>query len=143
MRTMLYGAVAAAASVLGIVARTARCEITYTAVDLNPAGFVDSYALGIAGTGVAGYGSSTAAAHTNYHALLWNRSSGSFIDLNPTGFNSTFAYGASGTQQIGSGFGAATGGPQIAHALLWSGSATAVDLNPAGFTQSQGYGIAG
>ena len=122
----------------------AGAQVTYTTIDLNPAGYADSYGLGIAGNSIGGYGSTSATAHTNYHAILLDRMTGALTDLTPSNFTSAYIYGASTDQQVGTGFGPATGGAQIGHALLWSGSATgAVDLNPTGFSQSQAYSTAG
>src|SRR5262245_10726589 len=75
---------------------------TYTAIDLNPSGFTQSYANGISGNQQVGYGYGSATGNS-YHALLWNGSAAGYVDLNPSGFTSSQAYGISGSQQVGYG----------------------------------------
>ena len=131
------------ASILLSLVSSSVAQVTYTTIDLNPAGYADSYGLAINANTIAGYGSTSASPHTAYRALLLDRTSGTATDLTPTNFASAYVYGAAGSQQVGTGFVAGTGGSQTAHALLWSGTASsAVDLNPAGFSQSQAYGAA-
>jgi hypothetical protein len=109
---------------------------TYTAVDLTPSGFTDSYADGTNDTQQVGDGSVPGS-----HALLWNGTAQCFVDLNPSGFRSSEAYGISGTQQVGYGS-TATGNND--HALLWNGTAQSfVDLNPSGFYYSYANGTNG
>jgi autotransporter-associated beta strand protein len=116
-----------------------------TAVNLNPAGFSSSAALGTDTTNQVGYGIPTVVGlqPVSPHALLWSGTASSAVDLNPAGFSGSYANavgsspvldppgGASpplggGTQEVGYGY---TGGKT--HALLWTGSAgSVVDLNP-------------
>ena len=99
-----------------------------TVVDLNPTGFIDSYAREIAGNVQVGFGRITAADYTQ-HALMWIGSAESVVDLNPTGFQYSIAEGVAGSAQVGYGSGTATGFD--AHALLWNGTAdSVVDLHP-------------
>jgi len=60
--------------------------VTYTAIDLTPSGFDNSFAYGISGTQQVGGGSGSATGG-NQHALLWSGSAASFVDLNPSGLN--------------------------------------------------------
>ena len=114
--------------------------VTYTAVDLTPAGFGKSQAFGVNGGQQVGHGYW----NNGYdnHALLWSGTAASAVDLNPAGFSLSGALGVDGGQQVGHGSGAATGNQT--HALLWSGTAaSAVDLNPAGFFVSESIAISG
>jgi hypothetical protein len=107
---------------------------TGNAVDLGPAGYVDSQAYGTSGMQQVGFAGG--------QAFLWNGTAGSGVDLGPDGFDNSIAYGTDGIQQVGIGSGTPTGG--AGHALIWSGSAdSVVDLNPGGFTSSAAYGIGG
>src|SRR5258706_577413 len=121
----------------GIVAALILCAtpsaqgLTYSFVDLNPAGIINSGANGFSGSQQVGFGLGPATGDAFTHALLWSGTAASAVDLNPAGFNASSALGASGGQQVGYGGGAVTG--YASHALLWSGSAaSAVDLNPLG-----------
>ncbi len=116
---------------------------TPSGIDLNPAGYTYSHAVGTSGSQQVGqgYGPTTG---DNTHALLWTGSAASYVDLNPAGFTYSEAYATNGTQQVGQGYGPATGGSYQYHALLWNGSAASyVDLNPGGFTGSFAFGTNG
>src|SRR5947209_2462750 len=75
-KTKCCGSAILSAAVLMALGRYAGAQVTYTTIDLNPAGYADSYGLSIAGSSVAGYGSTSADAHTNYHAFLLDRTTG-------------------------------------------------------------------
>ncbi len=115
-----------------------------SAVDLNPAGYGLSCALGVGGNQQVGWGYPDG----SQHALLWTGTAGSAVDLQPNGFTGSVANGTNGHQQVGYG---TVGTGQ--NALLWNGTAaSAVNLNPAGYTgsvalvtngsQQVGYGFA-
>jgi hypothetical protein len=105
--------------------------------DLNPNGFLASFASGTDGTHQVGAGGIN-----SYHALLWNGSAATYVDLNPSGFTTSYAYGVSGTQQVGRGI--VPNGNNYYHALLWAGSAASyMDLNPSGFTESAAFATNG
>lgn len=61
-----------------------------SAVDLNPAGFTQSFAYGVSGGQQIGWGSGAATGDVA-HALLWSGTAASAVDLNPSGFAGTFA----------------------------------------------------
>jgi hypothetical protein len=85
-------------------------------VDLHPAGFVNSYAAGVAGGVQVGYG--VDAAGTS-HALVWSGSAASVIDLNPSlpaGFTGARATGIDATGNIS---GTMEGGGRR-HAVIWT-----------------------
>jgi hypothetical protein len=108
------------------------------AIDLNPAGFANSYGAGTNGTQQVGWAYDASA--TNVHAFLWNGTSGG-IDLNPAGFAKSYAANTSGSQQVG--YARATASSSN-HAFLWTGTAaSAVDLNPSGVTNSGANGTNG
>ena len=115
--------------------------VTYTAVDLTPAGFGKSQAFGVNGGQQVGHGYW----NNGYdnHALLWSGTAASAVDLNPAGFSLSESIAISGGQQAGYGQSPATGHHN--HAFVWSGTAaSAVDLHqflPAGFTGSIAQGI--
>jgi hypothetical protein len=105
-------------------------------VDLHPAGFAASVALGAWGDRQVGYAETS----VGYpHALLWSGTPGSRVDLNPSGYTYSVAEVVYGARQVGSGYWAAT---SQTHALLWSGSATQfIDLNPDGSSSSAATGL--
>ncbi|HSZ54284.1 MAG TPA: hypothetical protein VK797_01390 [Tepidisphaeraceae bacterium] len=111
-----------------------------TAINLNPPGFADSYAIGTDGLHQVGYGM----VDNSNHALLWSGTAASAVDLHPTnlgGFAESIAMAVNMRQQVGYGTAPVTG---VAHALLWHGTASsAVDLNPSGFYESYAEGASG
>ena len=117
---------------------------SFTAIDLNPSGFVESWASGISGGKQVGNGSGPATGGQT-HALLWLGSAASVVDLHPKGFTSSEALGTDGQEQVGRGLsvgGIPPWGPF--HALLWRGTAaTMVDLHSSGFEDSEAAGISG
>src|SRR4051812_21096615 len=138
MKARALPALLAALSAIPSTRSTHALPLAYTATILHPAGFSDSYAVGVSGTTQAGWGYADSLG--NYHALLWHGTAASAIDLNPSGFIFSEARDASDASQVGAGSGPATGGND--HALLWSGTAASyIDLNPAGFNHSNAYGI--
>jgi hypothetical protein len=101
--------------------------------DLNPVGFISSYAEASVGLQQIGYGYPAAVAGDptrtgdQPHALIWNGSAASFFDLNPTGFLFSYALGGSSSHQVGYGEDTHFN----LHALAWSGSASSfVDIHP-------------
>jgi probable HAF family extracellular repeat protein len=126
-----------------------------SAVDLNPAGFDESWAYGVGGGQQVGYGTASIYINkkTGYveqtHALLWTGSAASAVDLHPAGFTGSWAYGVAGGQQVGYGganyyISKKVGYVARVHALLWTGSAASVvDLHPAGFVNSWALGVGG
>lgn len=108
------------------------------AIDLNPAGVIESYAERCAGSQQVGYGFLSGV--SQYHALLWNGSASSVVDLNPAGYSYSRAEATDGSQQ-GGAVNAGTGGVRAA---MWSGSASSVvHLHPAGYHSSLVVGIGG
>lgn len=112
-------------------------------VDLHPAGFLESIAVGTDGVHQVGRVPNNGRGLVS-HAFLWSGTAASVVDLHPAGFHSSAAYGVQGNQQVGSGAFEAGGLP---HALVWNGTAaSAVDLHPAqfpGFQASTAYGTDG
>ena len=112
---------------------------TQAFVNLHPAGYTASEALGVSGSQQVG---TAEPASFVSHAALWNGTADSFVDLNPAGYNISFARSTDGSNQVGSAAGLPTGGKH--HAMMWSGSAASfVDLHPAGFDSSQANFTAG
>jgi len=128
-----------------------------SAVDLNPAGFAESWAYGVGGGQQVGEGliyyytqKKGGSYVSQYHAVLWTGSAASAVDLHPAGFTSSLAWGVGSGQQVGYGFiqynTNKKGGSSVVqcHALLWTGSAASVvDLHPAGFASSGALSVAG
>ena len=104
-----------------------------TAVDLNPQGWVKSYALGTDGTQQVGWGWDPTGF---FHAVFWSGTAASAVDLNPTGFVTSYATAVSGGQQVGWGYGGYNAeGIMAERPLLWSGTAaSAIDLSPTDLT---------
>ena len=97
------------------------------AVDLNPAGFTQSFARFTDGVHQVGSAGS--------QAFLWSGTAASAVNLHPAVYGSSEAYGSGGNQQVGEGSGGSIGSTN--HALLWTGSAaSAIDLNPVGYQYS-------
>lgn len=95
------------------------------AVNLHPAGFTWSQALGISGSVQVGHGEHTASGQER--AILWNGTAASAIELHPPGYAWSQAFATDGTHHVGSGS-SPGGGTQ---ALLWTGApATPLVLNP-------------
>ena len=128
-----------------------------SAVDLNPAGFAESWAYGVGGGQQVGEGlihyytpKKGGSYVSQNHAVLWTGSAASVVDLHPAGFTSSLAYGVGEGQQVGYGSiqynTNKKGGSSVVqcHALLWTGSAASVvDLHPAGFASSGALSVAG
>ena len=113
----------------------------FTAIDLNPSGFVESWATGISEEQQVGYGYGPATGGYG-HALLWHGTAASVVDLHPSGFMISRALGISDGQQVGVGISPQPG--SSSHALLWRGTAASVvDLHPSGFVRSEASGISG
>lgn len=111
-----------------------------SAVDLNPAGFHDSTAVGVCGTQQVGFGNTPIAEQ----ALLWNGTADSVVELTPAGSNPTEAIATDGHHQVGRVTISQGDGSYLVHAVMWSGTAASmVDLNPAGFSGSAGLGVGG
>jgi len=138
----------------------------YTAVILNPQGYFNSEAWGIANGQVVGAGNNRSHAlvwdlatggvvdlgsgiayatngaqqvgNTSDGASLWSGTAASRVSLEPGGAGSSYAFGIGPGQQVGM-----VGGDAL-HATLWTGSAaSAVDLNPQGFIRSEAWATNG
>ena len=106
-----------------------------SAVDLNPAGFDESFAIAVSDLRQGGY--AKPAGSTLKHAMLWQGDAASAIDLHPTGFSESGINSLRGNLQVGAASGPTTG--NVLHAMLWQGSAaSAVDLHGFLPTTSQG-----
>jgi hypothetical protein len=102
-----------------------------TPIDLNPAGYDDSYGYSVFGNQQVGM------AHRNgkQHAMLWGGSAASAVDLHPNGFVESSAYTIAADRQAGWASLNVAGLPF--HAIIWNGSANDyVDLNPTGYQRS-------
>jgi hypothetical protein len=115
-----------------------------TAIDIHPTSgaFMDSRAVTLLGTEVAGFGT----VQNGYqHAILWTSLSGdSAIDINPTGFLSSEVLGLSALGEVGSGRLANDYSGHM-HALLWTPDGLGyVDLStylPSRYISSEATGI--
>jgi hypothetical protein len=85
-------------------------------VDLNPSGFISSYANGTSGGQQVGYGTTGG----NYHALLWSGTAASAVDLQsflPSDYTQSLAEGVDANGNIvGYAFNSSTGQYD---AMLW------------------------
>jgi uncharacterized membrane protein len=107
-----------------------------SAIDLHPAGYLNSQSNAIAGSTQVGW--AQVSSNGINHAMLWNGTSQSAVDVNPTGFQSSQANGAWDGYQVG--FGSRPVGTD--HALLWNGTASSyTDLHPQGFNFSYANAI--
>src|SRR5689334_8510936 len=124
------------AFLVGCVAGVAGAAPMYTFVDLQPSGYLESFAVAAAGGHQVGH-ITGAPIGGRFHAAFWTGSAESFVDLHPgAGFVNTFAEATSDSIQVGYGYGPTTG--DNTHALLWSGSAASVvDLHPNGYSISE------
>lgn len=106
-------------------------------VDLNPDGYIQSYALDTSGSQQVGR--AYVDDHTFSHAGLWSGSAESWVDLHPAGASTSEANAIDNDKQAG---GSKTG--IFWHAGYWSGSAASwTDLNPTGYISSMATGISG
>jgi hypothetical protein len=107
-------------------------------VDLNPAGFTNSYVYAANAARQVGYAAND---RTGFgHGFLWSGTAASGVDLTPAGYSLSVAYAASDTRQVGN----VSGAPNnfVDHAAIWLGTAASfVDINPAGFTKSQAINL--
>jgi hypothetical protein len=96
-----------------------------SAVDLNPAGFASSYAMGTNGRQQVGHatvesGNSMDPA-LEAHAFIWSGTAESAIDLHsfldPTKFTRSFAYSI---DDFGNAYGTAYDTAGVPHAMMWS-----------------------
>jgi hypothetical protein len=121
-----------------------------SAVDLSPTnltGFTNTFAHGVSGQEIVGYGGGSATVGPfAFHALLWTSESPSAaIDLNPNqlGMGASEALATDGNFQVGVAaqeFGELTS--VEAQAILWQNSAaSAVNLTPAGDMGAAAYGV--
>jgi hypothetical protein len=118
-----------------------------SAVDLHPAGYTDSLALGGGGQLQVGYvvddeivceecGTTMQA-----HASSWSRTAASFRRLHSLTHKNTAAVGTDGTAIVGYGIHRTDGS---LNALYWkSGTAMGVNIRPSGSTQSQANSVWG
>jgi len=116
-----------------------------TGTDYHPAGYFNSYIVGLNGTQAVGAAAETK--NGGAHAYLWNLQSTVFgVDLHGSGFVETVAAAVSGGKQVGWGELPAVNGVSSYHALLWSGTATScLDLHaflPRQFISSKAVAIA-
>jgi hypothetical protein len=112
---------------------------TGTPVDLDPANFSSSVAMGTGGGQQVGNGSGSATSgETN--ALLWTAgTAASAVDLNPTSFTASYARATTGSQQVGYG---TLSGKTVA--LVWTNTAASgFNLNPSGYSLSEAFGTDG
>jgi len=124
-----------------------------SAVDLNPAGFVRSWANATDGIHQVGM-ASTSLQLGRIDPILWTSTAASAVDLAPTllpEIGAAQVLGVSGNQEVGLAVYSGSSLPAD-HALLWTGTAaSAVDLTPSSFSDSEalatngtiqvGYGI--
>ncbi|MGI4788801.1 MAG: hypothetical protein ACRYFS_08120 [Janthinobacterium lividum] len=90
----------------------------FTFLDLNPAGYEDSFAAGVVGTTVVGAGD----INGHSHALLWDGSAANYVDLNqflPAGFTDAMAQGIDANGDI-VGVAYTAGMYGIPRAFLWT-----------------------
>ncbi len=107
-------------------------------IDLNPAGFTNSYIWAANGTHQVGYAANNRTGLG--HGYLWSGTAASGIDLTPAGYSLAAVYESSDSRQVGSVAG--TPNNFVDHAATWSGSAASfVDINPANFTTSKALNL--
>jgi hypothetical protein len=129
-----------------LIASSARAAaITYSTVDLTPAGAFGARGAAASGTQQGG----DAAPGTPNRAFLWNSTATAFTNLHPAGYtndsqaNSSIT-GLSATRQVGYVASDFNFGTSNRHAYTWAGTAaSAIDLNPAGSTSSTASAIGG
>lgn len=110
-------------------------------VDLHPAGFDSSYAMGAGGGRQVGF-REVWQPQVRSFATMWSGSAASWVDLHPSQYLQSRAYDVEGDQQVGAG--AYANATSATHALLWNGTAaSAVNLNPATYDYSQAYATDG
>ena len=110
-------------------------------VDLHPAGFDTSQALGASGGRQVGIREIWQPEFQQY-ATLWSGTASSWVNLHPASYIRSRALGISGDQQVGNAHFAS--GPLDIHALLWRGSASSVvNLNPVGYYASNSFATDG
>ncbi len=98
-------------------------------VDLNPAGYNDSFIDGAGGGQQVGGGKRPG---LSPNAVLWTGSAASAVDLDPGNVMFSEALACDGVQQVGY-----TGDDRFNYAALWSGTAASyVNLTPAGARES-------
>lgn len=113
---------------------------SYTRVDLNPTGSIDSSASSISGSQQVG----VAAVGGVYGASLWSGTAESWTNLNPTGSSYSWALATNGIQQGGFAEFALPSGGKARYGGIWSGTAASwTNLNPTGAVESQINAIAG
>jgi hypothetical protein len=107
-------------------------------IDLNPAGFTNSYIYAADATHQVGFAANNPTGLGR--AFLWSGTAASAVDLTPAGYSLAVAYASSTTRQVGSVAG--TPNNFIDHAVIWSGTAASfVDINPAGYVTSQAINL--
>ncbi|MGI8923965.1 MAG: hypothetical protein ACR2HJ_08010 [Fimbriimonadales bacterium] len=105
-------------------------------VDLHPAGWDGSYAVGVDGGKQIGYRERSFGQGRGQFATLWSGSATSWVDLHDDLYFETNGLGIGGDQQVG--FGVTTGPQYAIRALLWRGTAeTIVSLHPGGLEDSR------
>ena len=109
-------------------------------VDLNPAGFTNSYIWAANATHQVGYAANNRTGLG--HGFLWSGTAASGVDLTPAGYSLAAVHDSSDTRQVGS----ISGAPNnfVDHATIWSGTAASfVDINPVGITTSKAISLDG
>jgi hypothetical protein len=104
-------------------------------VDLHPAGWRASEALGVGG----GFQVGSVIDNALRRAAVWHGSAGSMQVLDSTGYGAAHALGTDGVQHVGR---AAPPSTTFPHALLWNGIGPPIDLHPAGTNYSRSIAVA-
>jgi hypothetical protein len=87
-----------------------------SAVDLNPAGYADSYATAVSGNKQVGYATKS---DFKYHAMVWSGKAAKFVDLQaflPSSLTQSYATSIDSSGNIG---GYATEADGTPHAIVW------------------------
>ncbi|NVN92519.1 MAG: carboxypeptidase regulatory-like domain-containing protein [Desulfuromonadales bacterium] len=108
-----------------------------TLIDMHPAGYLNSEALGVSGANTVGDARNS---NGDTHAFLWTGTTNPIRhDLTPTGYTGA-ANAVSGNNIVGVVFNGTAN-----HAALWTGttSESFVDLHPSAFSSSQALAISG
>lgn len=133
----MYGNRFFALLIVAIVPSASAHAVSYTATLLHPAGYFESYALGISGSVQVGSVTPTSGFD---HAALWTSSSASVVSLDQGAFVTSRAIGASGATQVGVGYISDLGD----RAILWNGSSqNPINLHPVGYNYSIVHNMSG
>jgi len=117
-------------------------SVEYQVVDLSPAGYRQSCAVGIFGDRIVGWAIPAAQQGNLHHPMLWSGAEHKPTDLSSSTFIDSAGYGVAYTQTVGCGVSLAS--DPCTHAFLWnSDSEKSIDLNPPGFIMSAAEGVSG